>query len=114
MGKAVSALRSQELALERVRRFSSRARARCSELGWELVGVYLVGSRARGDYLADSDADVVLVVRGVRGLDAITRLEAFRDVLEPGIDLRVYDIEEWLSCDSAWIRELKREAVRLG
>ena len=44
----------------------------------------------------------------------ITRLEAFRDVLEPGIDLRVYDIEEWLSCDSAWIRELKREAVRLG
>lgn len=66
MGKVTSALRSQEIALERVRMFSSKARARCAELGWELVGVYLVGSRARGDYLADSDVDVVLVVKGRR------------------------------------------------
>jgi len=113
VGKAASALRSQEVALERARRFSSKARARCAELGWEIIGVYLVGSRARGDYLAESDVDVVLVVRGVKNVDVITRLEAFKDALEPGIDLRVYDIEEWLSDSSAWIRELRREAVKL-
>jgi len=80
--------------LERTRRFASKAEVRCRELGWEFTGVHLVGSRARGDYLVDSDVDVVLVVRGVKNLNALDRLEAFKDFLEPGLDLRVYNIEE--------------------
>jgi len=49
----------------------------------------------------------------VKNVDVITRLEAFKDALEPGIDPRVYDIEEWLSDSIAWIGELRREAVKL-
>jgi len=113
VGKALSALRSQEIALERVKRFASKVRVKCSELGWEFIGVYLVGSRARGDYIVDSDIDVVLVVRGVKNTSVINRLEAVKDIIEPGIDLRVYDVEEWLSDNSAWIRELRREAVKI-
>ena len=113
MGKAVSALRSQEIALERAKKFTSRVKVRCKELGWEFIGVYLVGSRARGDYFVDSDIDLVLVVRGVRNLNMINRLEVLKDLLEPGIDLRVYDVEEWLSEESIWVIELRREAIKL-
>lgn len=113
MGKAVSALRSQEIALERAKKFTSRVKVRCKELGWEFIGVYLVGSRARGDYFVDSDIDLVLVVRGVRNLNVINRLEVLKDLLEPGIDLRVYDVEEWLSEESIWVIELRREAIKL-
>lgn len=107
-------MKSQVEALERARRFVERAAARCRELGIGFEAAYLVGSRARGDYVEHSDTDVVLVLRGVRGLDVISRLRMFADLLEPGIDLRVYDVEEWLSDESAWIRELRREAVRIG
>jgi len=113
LGKAVSALRSQEVALERARRFTSRVKMRCKELGWEFIGVYIVGSRARGDYFIHSDIDLVLLVRGVKNLNMINRLEALKDLLEPGVDLRVYDIEEWLSEESIWIKELRREAIKL-
>jgi len=113
LGKAVSALRSQEIALERAKKFTSRVKVRCKELGWEFIGVYLVGSRARGDYFVDSDIDLVLVVRGVRNLNVINRLEVLKDLLEPGIDLRVYDVEEWLSEESIWVIELRREAIKL-
>mgnify|MGYP000054496112 CR=1 FL=1 len=113
MGKAVSALRSQEIALERAKKFTRRVKVRCKELGWEFIGVYLVGSRARGDYFVDSDIDLVLVVRGVRNLNVINRLEVLKDLLEPGIDLRVYDVEEWLSEESIWVIELRREAIKL-
>jgi len=113
MGKATSALRSQVEALARVKRFIEKARAKCRALGWELLEVFLVGSRARGDYLVESDVDLVLVVRGVKGLNAIERLEALKDILEPGIEPRVYDVEEWKTGESAWIRELRKEAVKI-
>ncbi|MEM4497755.1 MAG: nucleotidyltransferase domain-containing protein [Nitrososphaerota archaeon] len=41
------------------------------EKGLKLVGAYLVGSRARGDYLEDSDVDAVLVVDGIQGLNRL-------------------------------------------
>jgi hypothetical protein len=44
--------------------------------------------------------DLVLVLRGVKGLDHIERLRIFVDLLEPGVELRVYDVEEWEGEDS--------------
>jgi len=67
MGKAIPAQRSQVEALERIKKVSS-VKVRCSELGLELSEVYLVGSKARGDYLIDSGIDVILVVKGVENL----------------------------------------------
>ena len=113
MGKALSALKSQEEAFARIERFLSRARDRCKELGWEFIGLYLVGSRARGDYLANSDIDLVLVVKGVKSLKMLQRLEALKDILEPGIDLRIYDAEEWFNSKSAWIKKLREEAIEI-
>jgi len=112
--RALSAIRSQEEALARARRFTERARARCVELGYGFVASYLVGSRARGDYMAHSDIDVVLVLRGVKSLNMLERIYMFKDILEPGLDLRVYDVEEWLDDSSPWIREMRREAVELA
>ena len=113
MGKAKSALRSQERALERIKRVIEKALRVCEGRGLELEGVYLVGSRARGDYLEDSDADLVLVVRGVEGLNALQRMELFKDSLEPNVELLIYTPEEWRSSDSAWIAELRREAKKI-
>jgi predicted nucleotidyltransferase len=107
-------MRSQKRALARAVAFAKKARARASSLGLDFVGAYLVGSRARGDYLVDSDVDLILVLRGVKGLDPIERLRLFSDVLEPGLELRVYDFEEWEGGDSAWMKRLKEEAVELA
>ena len=113
MGKAKSALRSQERAFERIKRVIEKALRVCEGRGLELEGVYLVGSRARGDYLEDSDADLVLIVRGVEGLNALQRMELFKDSLEPNVELLIYTPEEWRSSDSAWITELRREAKKI-
>ena len=113
MGKAKSALRSQEEALRRACRFADRAREAAARAGLELVAAYLVGSRARGDYTEESDVDVVLVVKGAGRLNALQRAEVFADVLEPGMELFVYAPEEW-ERGGAWIGELKKEAVPLA
>jgi len=116
MDRAASALRSQEEALRTAMEFARRAEKLCRELGLELVAAYLVGSRARGDYRVDSDIDIVLVVRGVEGLDQLQRIEIFsRLLLEvPGpIEYRVYTPGEWSSDTSLWIKELREEAKRI-
>lgn len=116
MDRAASALRSQEEALRVAKEFVRRAWELCRELGLELVAAYLVGSRARGDYRVDSDIDIVLIVRGVEGLDQLQRVEIFsRLLLEvPGpIEYRVYTPGEWSNNTSLWIRELRREAKRI-
>ncbi|ABL78530.1 nucleotidyltransferase domain-containing protein [Thermofilum pendens] len=113
MGKAPSALRSQEKALEVAKRVAGRAAKLCEGRGFKLVGAYLVGSRARGDYLETSDVDLVLVVEGVEGLNALQRLELFKEVLEPEVDLLVLSPEEWREGRSAWVETLKKEAVPL-
>ena len=100
MGKAVSTLRSHVEALEKARRFAVKVREKCRVFGLEVIGVYLVCSRARGDYLIDSDIDIVVVVKDVKNLNMIKRLELFKDLLESRIDLRVYDVEEWISNES--------------
>ncbi len=113
MGKAKSALASQHEALEKAKSFVEKARVRASYLGLTLLGAYLVGSRARGDYLRDSDIDIILVVKGVRKLNFLERLQLFTDTLEPSIDLRIYDAEEWESNENTWINQLKQEAIKI-
>ena len=108
MGRASSAVRSQSEMMERARRFAQKAAKRL-----RVEAVYVVGSRARGDYLDVSDVDVVIVARGVKELNMKERLMLLADIAEPGVDYLVYDVEEWEGGVSAWIRELKREAARI-
>jgi predicted nucleotidyltransferase len=113
MGKAIPALASQREALARAKSFVEKAKAKASSLGLTFQGAYLVGSRARGDYLRDSNIDIVLVIQGVKKLNFLERLRLFTDILEPSIELRVYDAEEWESTENTWINQLKREAIKL-
>ncbi len=108
MGRAASAMRSQEEMVRRALRFARRAAERL-----RVEAVYVVGSRARGDYLDESDIDVVIVARGVKRLNMKERLTLLADIAEPGVDYLVYDVEEWEAEVSAWIKQLKREAKRL-
>ncbi|MBS7658921.1 MAG: nucleotidyltransferase domain-containing protein [Candidatus Bathyarchaeia archaeon] len=113
MGKAISALNSQEKILKRARKFIEDAKKICINKGLVFREAYLIGSRARGDYLEDSDADLILLVDGVEGLNMIERLKLFFEALAPRIEFTVYTTTEWLEKESIWINELKKEAVKL-
>ena len=112
MGRAESAVRSQEKAFKRLREFLRDAAKLCEEIRLKLVDAYLVGSRARGDYLDESDIDVVLIIDGVQGMNRLQRIELLSRALKPGIDLLIYTPEEWNS-DLIWIKELRREARQI-
>jgi predicted nucleotidyltransferase len=83
VGRAASALRSQEEMIRRTLRFARRASERL-----RVEAAYIVGSRTRGDYLDESDIDVVIVARGVKGLNMglnmKERLLLLADAAEPG------------------------------
>jgi len=112
MGRAESAVRSQEKAIKRLREFLRDAAKLCEQRGLKLIDAYLVGSRARGDYLDESDIDVVLIIDGVQGMNRLQRIELLSRALKPGIDLLIYTPEEWNS-DLMWIKELRREARQI-
>ena len=57
-----SVVRSQEKAFKRLRGFLRDAAKLCEERELKLVDACLVGSRARGDYLDESDIDVALII----------------------------------------------------
>ncbi|MEM1533200.1 MAG: nucleotidyltransferase domain-containing protein [Desulfurococcaceae archaeon] len=113
MGKAKSAIESQEEALKKAVEFVKEASIRLKELGFIVRGAYLVGSRARGDYTEESDVDIVLVIDGVETLNTLDRLNLVKDLLKPKLDVIVYSPEEWYSETSTWIKELKKEAKPL-
>jgi predicted nucleotidyltransferase len=94
--------------MDRLRRFLSKAAERIN-----IVEAYLVGSRARGDYTEESDVDVVIVALGVEGLNQKQRVELLADVAEPGIEYRVYTLDEWYGEKSLWIKAMRREAVKI-
>ncbi len=108
MGRAVSALRSQEEMLKAARRFIEKA----AEI-LDVVEAYIVGSRARGDYLDTSDIDIVIIARRVENLNQKQRIMMLADLAEPGVDYRVYTPEEWYSGKSTWIKEMRKEAVKI-
>ena len=56
-------------------------------MGLKLIEAYLVGSRAGGDYVDESDIDGVLMIDGVQGMNRLQRIEPLSKTLRPGIDL---------------------------
>lgn len=79
----------------------------------ELLGVWLFGSRARGDYAARSDVDLLLVVSSARPRQ-MDRLPDYKDLLEripAPVDLLVLTPAE-LRClaDSPFYRRVLDEA----
>lgn len=105
MGKAKSALRSQVEMLRRALSFIEKAKGRLN-----IVGVYVVGSRARGDYTTESDIDLVLISDDVKGLNPLERRLLLKDIIEPRVEFFIFTREEWENETDPWIRELRREA----
>ena len=64
---------------------------------YAVSGAYLFGSRARGDFRADSDADVAILLRGPQGAFLDTKLDladiAYDVLLETGI--RIQPLPVW-------------------
>ena len=112
MGKAISAIRSQKEMVIRAFKFVKKVMKICDERGLKLVNVYVVGSRARGDYLDISDIDLVLIIEGVENLDQVERKTLFKDVIEGGVDFIILSPKEWLK-DSVIINSLRSEAIPL-
>jgi predicted nucleotidyltransferase len=90
---------------------------------YDLAGVIVYGSRARGGFRADSDADVAILLRGGRRRFVAAKLEmadvAFDVLLETGIlvsPLPVW-LDEWERperfSNPALLRAIDREGVRL-
>jgi len=69
------------------------------------VEVYLFGSFARGDWLVDSDVDLIVVSPRFRGLDFGKRYAILRKFLPPnrGFDILAYTPEEF--------EEVKRRSI---
>ncbi len=109
MGRAESALKSQEKALEILTEFMRDAEEACRRNGLKLIEAYLVGSRARGDYTEESDIDIILVIEGVENMNMLQRLTLFKETLKPRIDLKIYTQREWES-DLTWIKQVREEA----
>ena len=108
MGKAKSALRSQ---VEMVKRALEFVREASREIGIEEV--YVVGSRARGDYLETSDIDLVIISRDFEGLNYKEGIEKLYRFSKGGVEFFAFTPEEWERPKSLYVEEMKREAKRL-
>ncbi|AWS00293.1 nucleotidyltransferase domain-containing protein [Metallosphaera hakonensis] len=108
MGKAKSALKSQvelvKAAIEFINDISNEIR---------IEDIYVVGSRARGDYLETSDIDLVIISRDFEGLRYIDRLEKLGKYLRAGVEFFAFTPEEWNESPSLFVKQMKKEAKRL-
>ena len=103
---------------EAVRRFFALIASR-----YDIAGVIVYGSRARGTHRADSDADVVVLLRGEHRRFLSVKLDmadaAFDVLLETGILISPLPVwlDEWEHPEShsnpALLRNIDREGVRL-
>ncbi|MFP3314397.1 MAG: nucleotidyltransferase domain-containing protein [Thermocladium sp.] len=107
MGKAKSAIESQRKLLQRAREFVEDAGKEV-----KIEAVYVVGSRARGDYLDTSDLDLVIISDDFRGMNYIERMEKLSRYLRPGIEFFALTRDEWEG-NSPYIREMRKEAKRM-
>lgn len=103
---------------EAVRRFLDRIAGR-----YDMVGAILYGSRARGMYRPDSDADLAVLLRGEHRRLLPTTLAmadvAYDVLLETGVNISPLPIwmDEWEHPETysnpALLRNIAREGVRL-
>ena len=103
---------------EAVRRFRSLIAGR-----FDLAGVILYGSRARGTHQPDSDADLAVLLRGERKrlLPTTWALAdaAYEVLLETGVNITPFPVwmDQWdhpeTHSNPALLRNIAREGVRL-
>lgn len=90
---------------------------------YDLVGAFLFGSRARHNHHPNSDVDIAVLLRGVRGrrVDEALKMAdlAFDVMLETGILVEALPLweDEWehpeIFNNPALIENIRREGVRL-
>jgi uncharacterized protein len=90
---------------------------------YDMAGAILFGSRARGTYQPDSDADVAVLLRGEHQRFLTTKLAmadiAFDVLLETGINISPLPVwlDEWEHPETysnpALLHNIAREGVRL-
>ncbi len=90
---------------------------------YDLAGVVLFGSRARGNFYPGSDADIAVLLHGVPGrrVDAAQKMAdiAFDVMLETGVLVEALPLweDEWEHperfSNPALIENIRREGVRL-
>jgi hypothetical protein len=80
--------------------------------------VYLVGSRARGDWLEDSDIDLLLVSRGFEGLDIGQRYRLIRKHVPAwlSLDALTYTPDEFRAARrrSSILQDMLRDALPIA
>lgn len=80
--------------------------------GERLQGVYLFGSRARGDHRPDSDVDVAVVLADGEWVPWAERWTLNRMAYEPGLDSGLF-IQVWVFSASQWNDAGPRDATDL-
>ena len=90
---------------------------------YDMAGAILFGSRARGNFRSDSDADIAVLLRGRHGEFLATKLVmsdiAYDVLLETGIRIQPLPIweDEWEHPESysnpRLLHNIEREGVRL-
>lgn len=108
MGKAKSALKSQ---IEMVKRAIEFVNDISREIRVEEV--YVVGSRARGDYLDISDIDLVIISRDFEGLNYMQRIDRLSKFSRAKVEFFPLTPSEWENPSSLYLVEMKKEAIRL-
>ncbi|MEZ0248363.1 MAG: nucleotidyltransferase domain-containing protein [Thermoproteus sp.] len=104
----------EEKVVEHVRRFIEEL----EKTGVVVEAAYLFGSWARGDWLWDSDVDIVLVSPSFRGMFWLRRLEFLAKVearldLPVSLDVLPYTPEELAEAKSAVLKDAMRYWKRI-
>lgn len=81
------------------------------------IEVYLAGSWARGDWLTDSDVDLIVVSRKFKGLNLGERYRVVKNLAPPGysLDILTYTPSEFRKAKSRSIilQDMMEYAVKL-
>ncbi len=87
--------------------------------GDRLKGLYLFGSRARGDAEPDSDVDVAVVLDDYESpVREIRRMSEISSRLSLDLDLHISRVpvreSDWLHKNTVFMRNLRRDAVAIS